>query len=76
MDELKLPEDVMRLLHRVWSITLIKEDPNDDPYDTLDKIRKMTFEILVKHDDELRRLHEANVREREAARQADKAMRD
>lgn len=50
----ELPEDVRKSLYRIFSLTVIKDDPDEDAYDALYKIGRVAREILLKYDSNFR----------------------
>ncbi len=69
----KLPKDVDDALNRIFTLTVIKDDPSDDAFEALYKIGKVAREMLNKYNSEYRALAERKAAE---LRKADSRIRD
>jgi hypothetical protein len=68
-----MDDETKKAMKRILSLSLIKEDENDDEFDALRKIGSVAFEWLRKHDivyAELAAHKENRIRDDEAERQA------
>lgn len=50
-----MSKDDLEKLHKLFGLCLIKDDPNDDCFDTLYKISKLSHELLMSNDADYRK---------------------
>lgn len=71
----ELPDDVLKAVNRAWQMTMIKDDPKDDLYDTLRLIGKELHTVLVKYHPGIREAHLKSEAEKAARRERDEQER-